>query len=448
MKPIILTIIMMIPGVLLFAEDSLITGNVKDSETSDPLVGVNISVTGKMVGTVTDVNGNFELKLSIQPPFNILISEVGYQKQEIEVKDPQQVISIGLTPRVEVMNEVVIAPTRVEENMLQSPVSIEKLDQQAIRSTASVNYYDALQNLKGVDMVTSAITYKQINTRGFNDTGNARFLQLVDGVDNQTPGLNFAVGNLFGASDLDVESVELIPGAASALYGPVAFNGVLMIRTKDPFKYQGLSAELKTGINHINEQYADPHGLYDFSMRYAKVVNNKFAFKITGSYFSAIDWYATNYTDVDEQTPPDQRGEDNPARDALNIYGDEVAVTIPDIGRVSRTGYEERQLMQYDVHSLKLTGSLNYRINDNMELMYQYNFGNGTAPYTGSNRFCLNNFILQQHKVELKGSNYFLRAYAMIENSQDSYNARALGQQINRTWVQDLEGNVVDPGSG
>ena len=101
--------------------------------------------------------------------------------------------------------------------------------------------------------------------------------------------------------------------------------------------------------------------------------------------------------------------------------------------------------MQYDVHSLKLNGSLHYRFNDNMELMYQYNFGNGTAPYTGSNRFCLNNFILQQHKVELKGSNYFLRAYAMIENSQDSYNARALGQQIDRTWVQDMEGNVVDP---
>ena len=309
MKSLILTMILMLPCVMLLAgEEGMITGNVKDSETNEPLIGANISVKGKLVGAVTDGNGNFKLKLSVQPPFNILITEVGYQKQEIEVTHPGQSITINLSPKVEVMDEVVIAPTRVQENILQSPVSIEKMDREAIRSTASVNYYDALQNLKGVDMVTSAITYKQINTRGFNDTGNARFLQLVDGVDNQTPGLNFAVGNLFGASDLDVESVELIPGAASALYGPVAFNGVLMIRTKDPFKYQGLSAELKSGINHINEQYADPHELYDFSLRYAKVVNNKFAFKITGSYFSALDWYATNYTDVDEQTP------DGPAR--------------------------------------------------------------------------------------------------------------------------------------
>ena len=162
------------------------------------------------------------------------------------------------------------------------------------------------------------------------------FLQLVDGVDNQTPGLNFAVGNLFGSSDLDLESVELIPGSASALYGPVAFNGVLMMRTKDPFLYQGISAQVKTGINHINEAYADPHALYDFSLRYAKAFNNRFAFKINASYFSGLDWYATNYTDVDPQTSPEQRGVNNPSRNALNIYGDEVVRTINGIGRVSR----------------------------------------------------------------------------------------------------------------
>src|SRR5690606_39837436 len=139
--------------------------------------------------------------------------------------------------------------------------------------------------------------YKEINTRGFNDTGNARFLQLVDGVDNQTPGLSFAVGNLFGSSDLDMESAELIPGSASALYGPVAFNGVLLMRTKDPFQYQGLSAQAKIGVNHINEEYADPHPLYDFTIRYAKAYNNKFAFKVNASYFTGLDFYATNYTD-------------------------------------------------------------------------------------------------------------------------------------------------------
>src|SRR5690606_36765228 len=282
-----------------------------------------------------------------------------------------------------------------------------------------------------------------INTRGFNDTGNARFLQLVDGVDNQTPGLTFAVGNLFGSSDLDMESVELIPGSASALYGPVAFNGVLLMRTKDPFKYQGLSISTRGGINHFSEQYTDPHPLYDLSIRYAKAVGNRFAYKVNASYFSGLDWFATNYTDVDDLTPPDQRGDQNPARDALNIYGDEISRELPGIGRVSRTGYEERYLMDYDVYSLKLNGAMHYRMGNNAELIYQYNFNRGRAAYTGSNRFQLNNFTFQQHRLELKGGNYFIRAYTSIEDSKNSYNAKGLGPLINNTWVQDLSGSVV-----
>jgi outer membrane receptor protein involved in Fe transport len=445
MKKIILVLnILLLWSAIAFAQTSKITGTVTDPETNEPIPGATIVIKGKLTGTISDAQGNFELTTGVKPPFILSISSIGYESQEVQVSSEEK-IAIKLLPKSELMNEVVFSASRVEENILQSPVSIEKLDLKAVRETPSISFYDGLQNLKGVEMVTSGLTYKQINTRGFNSTGNARFLQLVDGVDNQTPGLNFAVGNLFGSSDLDLESVELIPGSASALYGPVAFNGVLMMRTKDPFLYQGISAQVKTGINHINEAYADPHALYDFSLRYAKAFNNRFAFKINASYFSGLDWYATNYTDVDPQTSPEQRGVNNPSRNALNIYGDEVVRTINGIGRVSRTGYGEKELMDYDVNSLKLNASLHYRIHDNMEVLYQYNIGRGKASYTGSNRFSLNNFVLQQHRVELRGKQYFLRAYSVIENSHDSYNARALGQQINRTWVRDLNGNIVSP---
>jgi outer membrane receptor protein involved in Fe transport len=445
MKKIILILnILLLWGAAAFAQTSKITGTVTDPETNEPVPGATIVIKGKLTGTISDGQGNFELTTGVKPPFTLSISSIGYENQEVQVSSEEK-ITVRLLPKSELMNEVVFSASRVEENILQSPVSIEKLDLKAVRETPSISFYDGLQNLKGVEMVTSGLTYKQINTRGFNSTGNARFLQLVDGVDNQTPGLNFAVGNLFGSSDLDLESAELIPGSASALYGPVAFNGVLMMRTKDPFLYQGISAQVKTGVNHIHEEYADPHALYDFSLRYAKAFNNRFAFKINASYFSGLDWYATNYTDVDPQATPEQRGVNNPSRNALNIYGDEVVRTINGIGRVSRTGYEEKELMDYDVNSLKLNASLHYRIHDNMEVLYQYNIGRGKASYTGSNRFSLNNFVLQQHRVELRGKQYFLRAYSVIENSHDSYNARALGQQINRTWVRDLNGNIVSP---
>ena len=426
----------------LFGQTQTITGSISD-ENNNPIAGANILIKGKVTGTVSSAEGTFELTTNVNPPFTLVISMVGYQKQEVEITSSSGNVQVTLPESSEVMNEVVIAASRVEESILESPVSIEKLSLLEIRQTPSLNFYDALENLKGVELVTSGLTFKQINTRGFNHTGNSRFLQLVDGVDNQTPGLGFAVGNLFGSSDLDMESAELIPGAASALYGPVAFNGVLMMRTKNPFQHQGLSAQAKIGVNHINEEYADPHALYDFSIRYAKAFNDKFAFKVNAQYFTGLDFFATNYTDVDPGTPENLRGDDNPARNALNIYGDDETRTLDGIGSVSRTGYEERHVTDYDVYSLKLNGALHYRISDNMELSYQYNFGKGTANYTGSNRFSINNFTLQQHKLELKGSNYFIRAYSTAEDSHDSYNAKGLGQLITKTWVRDLNGNIV-----
>ncbi len=425
-----------------FSQSTKVAGTITDAQ-NNPVAGANILVKGKITGTVTDASGNFELNTTQPLPFTIIVSMVGLQSEEVEVTTEINNLSIVLTESSELMDEVVVSASRVEESILQSPVSIEKMDLRDIQQTASVSFYDALENLKGVEMVTSGLTFKQINTRGFNHTGNSKFLQLIDGVDNQTPGLGFSVGNMLGASDLDMESAEVIPGAASALYGPVAFNGMLMMRTKDPFQYQGLSGQAKFGVNHIGETYADPHLLSDYSIRYAKAYNDRFAFKVNASYFSGLDFYATNYTDVDPGTPEQLRGDNNPARNALNIYGDDEARTLDGIGRVSRTGYEERDVTDYDVYSLKLNGALHYRITENMVLSYQYNFGQGTANYTGSNRFSINNFTLQQHKLELKGSNYFIRAYSTTEDSHDSYNAKGLGQLLTKTWVRDFSGNSV-----
>ncbi len=425
------------------AQTTKISGHIYDQDSQKPVSGVSISVKGKNTGTITNSEGFFELKSSL--PATLVISLIGYARQETEVASAEN-LRINLVPAIEELNQVVISASRVEENILRSPVSIEKMDSRAVQQTPSANYYDGLVNMKSLDMVTSSLTYKQINTRGFNTTGNSRFLQLVDGVDNQPSGLGFAMGNLFGPHDIDVESAELIPGAASALYGPIAFNGMLNTRTKNPFEYQGLSAQTKFGINHIGDGTdlgAKP--LYDVAVRYAKAFNNRLAFKVNASYLKGTDWYANDYTDIDPNTPAGNRGPNNPGKNQLNIYGDEVAQTLPNIGRVSRTGYEEKDLATYGVYSLKLSGALHYRITDKLEAIYQGNYNQGTAQYTGSNRFVINDFKFVQHKLELKGSNFYVRAYTNHEYSTNSYNTRALGQQINRTWVQDLTGKTVTP---
>ncbi|MFD2570837.1 TonB-dependent receptor [Spirosoma soli] len=427
------------------AQSKTVTGSVLDPISKTPLAGAGIRVDGQLTGTVSSASGAFTITTKSTGTLKLRISMLGYEPQTVVVTATDKPILVELRPASSDLQEVVVGASRVEERLVRAPVTIEKMDARTIRETPSATFYEGINNLKGVDMVTSGLTYRQINTRGFASTGNSRFLQLIDGVDNQPAGFGFSVGNMFGLSDLDAESVELVPGAASALYGPAAFNGALLMTSKDPFTYQGLSVQAKVGVNHVSDPNTSPALYNDHAIRYAKAFRNRFAFKLNASYMYGLDWFATDYTDVNQTTPADQRGLKNPAANALNSYGDEVVRTLPGIGQVSRTGYLERYLTDYNVYSLKLNSALHYRITPKLEAIYAVNYAKGTANYTGSNRFSVNGFSLMQHRLELRGSHFFVRWYSNAEDSHDSYNTRSLGQQINRTWVRDLAGNVVSP---
>ncbi|SNS50527.1 TonB-dependent Receptor Plug Domain [Belliella buryatensis] len=448
-----------------YAQTTTISGTVTEAGTKETLVGVNIVVKGRVIGTVTDLRGNFNLRVNQAPPMTLVFSMVGFTTQEIEITEANvSNLQVALQEQFMLGQEVVVSASRVEESILQSPVSIEKMDILAIRDTPADNYYKGIANLKGVDVTSSSINFQIINARGFNSTGNTRFVQLTDGMDTQAPALNFPIGNLNGPSELDVESVEFIPGASSALYGPNAFNGILLVNSKSPFEYQGLSAFYKQGVNHINGQPGEPTSpqpMYEGSIRYAKAFNNKFAFKVNASYMQALDWHGTDQTDLGFRNQGDLPF--NPGANRVHVFGDEVSNNVgllrnsggfqqlaqqnglgdflpflPD-QVVSRTGYEERHLVDYNAKNLKLNGALHYRINDRSELSYTMNYGAGTSVYTGAQRYSLANFSIIQHKLELKGANYFLRAYTTIENSGDSYIADLTGVAINDRWKNNTQ---------
>ena len=282
-----------------------VSGTITDAETGEPLIGTQILVKGTVLGTISDVNGEFSLSVQSSPPITLVITYVGYERQEIEVTSSGQNISVQMAESTLLGQEVVVSASRVEENILQSPVSIEKMDILAVQNSTAASYYDGIANLKGVDVASSSINFQIINARGFGSTGNTRFVQYIDGMDTQAPALNFPIGNLNGPSELDVESVELIPGASSALYGPNAFNGVLLINSKNPFEYQGLSAFVKTGVNHVGpDADQDPALMNTFSVRYAKAYNNKFAFKVNATYSYADDWHGTSTFDRNAENNP------------------------------------------------------------------------------------------------------------------------------------------------
>jgi outer membrane receptor protein involved in Fe transport len=414
-----------------------ISGNVKDA-TGETLAGVNIQVKGLVVGTISDTRGDFELTVNNPPPFTLVFSFMGYTTREIEITDANTTgLDVQLEEQSILGQEIVVSASRVEESILKSPVTVEKVDLLAIQQTPAPEFYDALANVKGVQFTSSSLNFPQINTRGFATIANVRFVQMVDGIDTQAPLLNFPTGNIVGIGELDIESMELLPGTASALYGPNAFNGVLLMNSKSPFEFQGFSAQAKGGITTSDAQ-GESFPFYNFGLRYAKAFNNKFAFKVNFSIMQAEDWYSTDYrTDVNR---PESTVDltDQPNFDGVNLYGDEtrIAFTVP-VPSISpfdlrRTGWREADLIDnHDAKSIKGDVALHYRLTDKLEALYNYRFGGGSSVYQGSQKYALRDFTQEFHKLELKSSNFFVRGYITATDAGDSYNMAALGALVN-----------------
>ena len=500
-----------------FAQNTSISGIVKDKSSNEALPGVAITVKGKSIGTSTNNEGRFSLSTSESTPFTIVISYLGYRTIEQQITGSVSDLAIAMEAQAILGQEVVVAASRTPERILESPVSIERVGLATIRETASATFYDALSNLKGVEMSAQSLTFKSINTRGFNANGNTRFNQYVDGMDNQAPGLNFAVGNIIGISELDLDNVELLPGASSALYGAGGINGTMLMNSKDPYTTQGVSFSIKSGVNHVNDPMQSSAPFREAAVRVAKAWN-KFAFKTTLSFLQADDWQAGNYSNFDRTSRTFKSGDrsSDPNYDGINIYGDEVSrnmrivandvvsagtsgfvknalgipgTTMPTQAQIdafksnptglaalngflstssqfrpfflgiaggvipdqaiSRTGYNEVNLVDYNTKSLKTSTSLHYKLSNTVQAVIQVNWGSGTSVYTGSDRYSLRNFSIGQYKLEVKGQDFMIRGYTTQERSGDSYISSILGSYINETskasttWFPQYIGNYI-----
>jgi outer membrane receptor protein involved in Fe transport len=436
---------------LSFAQNS-ISGSVTDSN-NQPIPGANIKIVGDNAGTVSDFDGSFILKSANKPPFTIEVSSIGYVSQKVNVTSNNQKLAIKLNDEETKLNEIVVSASRTPERVLESPVTIERMGIADIKKSASPTFYDGLENLKEVQMNTSSLSFKSVNTRGFATVANTRFMQLVDGMDNSSPLLNFVLGNMIGVSEIDVQSVELLPGASSALYGANAFNGILFMNSKSPFTSQGITAYAKFG--QTSQQAAGSNDFVDYGIRMAHAFSSKLAAKANFTYMRGTDWYATNYNDKTVEG----RDRSHVNYDGINVYGDEVTTNIKNVGQslaalglipasavnllpnynVSRTGYNEVALTDNRASNTKIDFSLHYRPfgNENLEVIWQSKFGYGNAVYQGANRYYLNNFFMQQHKLEIKGKNFFVRGYTTTEDGGKSYDMLFTGINVNRKWKDD-----------
>jgi len=466
------------------AQQVVVSGNIRNSLTNEIVPAASVTIKGTNTGAFSDEKGNFKINVNQNFPLTLVFTSIGFESQEITVNSAAESVQVSFVPASSLGEVVVVSASRIAERILESPVSIERVSAANIRNTPATSYYDMLRQIKGVDMTVSSLTFATPSTRGFNGSGNARLNQLVDGMDNQAPGMNFSIGAVIGVTELDVESMELLPGASSALYGPGGMNGTLLINSKNPFKYQGFSFQVKEGIMHVDKKQRDkPSGYHDWSLRWGKKINDRFAFKIGAQFIHAKDWMGTDKTNYQAgdlalnqygSVKPGDRISD-PNYDGVNVYGDETTLNLRDASlpvlslvsagikaqmqdqlpsglaaaaanyldstvgsygqfNVSRTGYDEKETVENNTVNVKLSGGLYYKLTEDIEVSFVGYWGTGNTVYTGSDRYSLKNLKMGQYKLEVKHDNWFVRAYTTQENAGDSYNATITTRLFNEAW--------------
>jgi len=455
----------------LYAQSYEVSGKVSEAKTGLVLFGVHVAVLGNVQGTISDQNGEFLLKTAISPPFELQFSFVGFETQIVEVERSGQTMNIQMEEEYLLGQEVVVSASRVEKSILQSSLSVERLNSRDIQQMPAANFYDGLYQLKGVDMNVHGLTFQLPNTRGFNDYTNTRMNQIVDGMENIAPGLSFAAGNIFGVPQIDVESVEMVVGASTVLYGPGGMNGTLVMKSKDPFRYQGLTVSLQSGLMNVGSDYLDnPTPMLNMDLRYSKVFKDRVAIKFVGSYLTATDWQATDFRDRSDLDDLTLNRQTNPGYDGVNVYGDEslVSTNLEEIAdrviggiaesqgiepgtpeyenlynraipyfpdqNITRTGWNESDLSGDKTENIRLGGSVHYLITEKLKVIGQANYAQGTSVYTAQNRFAAREFNILSGKVEVNHPNFFVRAWGVAENSGTSYDIGGAALRLNEAW--------------
>lgn len=361
----------------------------------------------------------------------LVVSFVGYESQEVALTGPDNGLNVVLEPSPNPLNEVVVAASRVEESIMRAPVTIEKVSTVQIEQISTPEVLAGLGQFKGVDVNSAAMLFTSISTRGFNTAKSERVVQLYDYADAQLPSLNLSPGNLLGIPEVDMESVEVIHGPASALYGSNALNGVILFNSKDPFVYEGLTARVRGGQRDF----------FDGQVRYAHKLGQKWAFKVNGSYVTALDWVPENYSPSSLSVNP----EGSPLGfSAVNRYGDfsreyrqrlaDGTVVAPELAgkTVYLPGFTEAELIADDNHTeaYRAQASFSYLLTKELKATLDVKRAEGTSTYQNQSRFRMKGLGTNQYRAELKSPRGFLRAYTTEDFSGESYELGALGTNL------------------
>lgn len=226
----------------------VLSGKVVDAETGEPLVGANIALRGTVLGRVTNVDGSFRFQNLPVGVYTVVISMVGYETfvaQNVEVTlRSEKVVNAALKPIVIQTDPIVVTASRREQSLQEVPVSIATVTAHAIAERNNVTLDEALRYVPGVNVLQDQINIR--GSSGYSRGVGSRVLILFDGL----PYLTGDTGEISWETIPihQIQRIEVVKGAGSALYGSSALGGVINIITKEVGDKPQLRARLFSGV--------------------------------------------------------------------------------------------------------------------------------------------------------------------------------------------------------
>lgn len=394
MKQVLTFILITLCAGFTAAQEGTLTGKVTDTDGT-PLVGANILVKGSSIGTVTDIDGKYTIRLATGSQ-TILASYIGFAEQTFSINvsnSGNNVLDIALEEGT-ALDEVVVSGSKKPEKLTESPATIETIFAREIEEYAG-NPGELIARQKGVDYFRAGIATPALNIRGFNSNFNAKNLQVTDGRFSSLVATGLPLGPLNTTIKEDIERVELILGPNATLYGPNAHNGLLNTITKAPRTSQGTTIAINPGVS------GDGEGFFSGRIRHAQVLSEKFAFKLMGEYTAGTEFDYTDSVFIDRVGAFDDEGN-----------------SIPD---GQSEGYEEFELDK-GVDFLRTEAAFIYSPTKSTDI--SLNWGRSNSNYLSPTNVGRNQIVdwrINYYQLKLTTDNFFAQVYYTESKTDSTY---------------------------
>ncbi|HRG26818.1 MAG TPA: TonB-dependent receptor [Chitinophagales bacterium] len=231
------------------AQTAIFSGVITDANTKEPLIGATVFLNNQ-TGTATDIDGSFKIVTS-EGSYTFTASYVGYEKQSATITLTERtslVVDIALKPIDGILNTIVVTGSKFEKKLGEETVTIDVIKSDLIQNTNDVKLDQTIQRIPGVSVIDG-----QANIRGgsgYSYGAGSRVLILMDDLPILTGDAGFPSWDFIPMEN--IQQVEIIKGAASALYGSSALNGIINVRTAYP------TAEPVTKLSLFSGVYNSP----------------------------------------------------------------------------------------------------------------------------------------------------------------------------------------------